>query len=101
VFSALDNVRQKDKWVTEILEEREKLERELKNLAIVEKVYPSDANFVLIKVKDAPGVYQFLMDRKIIVRDRSKVKLCNNCLRITVGTPAENRTLIKTLQPLS
>jgi histidinol-phosphate aminotransferase len=98
VLKALDQVEKKNAWVTEILKERDKLIASLKSVSIVEKVFPTDANFILARVKDASGVYQFLMNQKIIVRDRSKVTLCDNCLRITVGTPAENQTLIKTLQ---
>jgi histidinol-phosphate aminotransferase len=98
VLKALDQVEKKNAWVTEILKERDKLIASLKSVSIVEKVFPTDANFILARVKDAGEVYQFLMNQKIIVRDRSKVKLCDNCLRITVGTPAENQTLIKTLQ---
>jgi histidinol-phosphate aminotransferase len=98
VLKALDKVEKKNAWVAEILKERENLIASLKRVSIVEKVFPTDANFILARVKDAGKVYQFLMNQKIIVRDRSKVKLCDNCLRITVGTPAENQTLIKTLQ---
>ncbi len=95
---ALENAYRKDIWVDEILRQRDKLVRDLKGLKQVEKVFPSDANFVLARVKDAPSVYRYLMEEKIIVRDRSKVALCYNCLRITVGTPEENSKLIKALQ---
>ena len=76
------------------------LANDLLKLSITEQVYPSDANFLLVKVKDAPGTYRYLMDKKIIVRDRSKVTLCENCIRITVGTPQENESLITALQKL-
>jgi histidinol-phosphate aminotransferase len=98
VLKALDDVETKNNWVEEILRERDSLVSLLRSLPQVEKVFPSNANFVLARVKNAADVYRFLMDQKIIVRDRSKVTLCDNCLRITVGTPAENQTLIKTLQ---
>ena len=97
VLKALDNESQKNKWVREILAERRALENKLRELPIVQKVFPSDANFILARVTDAAGVYHFLMEQKIIVRDRSRVKLCDDCLRITVGTPAENKRLTDTL----
>jgi histidinol-phosphate aminotransferase len=98
VLKALDKVETKNSWVKEILKERDVLVTALRGLTIIEKVFPTDANFVLARVKTANEVYHFLMNNKIIVRDRSKVKLCDNCLRITVGTPRENETLIKMLQ---
>jgi len=100
VLEALENSYAKDIWVDEILNERDKLVRELKLLKVVEKVYPTDANFILVRVKDAPLSYQYLMDRGIVVRDRSKVTLCYNCLRITVGTPDENKFLLKIMKEI-
>jgi histidinol-phosphate aminotransferase len=100
VLQALDRVEQKDKWVREILAERRQLEIDLATIPVVERVYPSDSNFILAKVRNARDVYHFLMEKKIIVRDRSKVMLCENCLRITVGTRAENNRLITTLKTL-
>jgi histidinol-phosphate aminotransferase len=99
-LEALDNVYKKDIWVEEILSSRDKLTKALKSLRIVEKIFPSDANFILVKVQDAPATYQYLMEKGIIVRDRSRVTLCYNCLRITVGTPEENETLIKALKEI-
>jgi histidinol-phosphate aminotransferase len=99
-LDALENSYRKDIWVEEILKEREALAKALRNLKMVEKVFPSDANFLLVRVKDAPSTYQYLMNDKIIVRDRSKVNLCYNCLRITVGTPEENNRLIEALKLL-
>ncbi len=99
-LKALDDVDQKNKWVKEILTQREILTTDLRSLKIVKKVYPSDANFLLAKVQDAPGTYKYLMEKGIIVRDRSKVILCDNCLRITVGTPQENKKLIQALKNL-
>ncbi|HEY0740756.1 MAG TPA: histidinol-phosphate transaminase [Chryseosolibacter sp.] len=98
VLDALENAYKKDIWVDEILSQRDQLIKSLKGLKVVEKVYPTDSNFILVKVKDAPGAYQYLMEEKIIVRDRSKVTLCYNCLRITVGTPEENKKLIAALE---
>lgn len=99
-LNALEDIDKKEKAVDEIIEQRIQLEKELLQLPITEHVYPSEANFLLVKVKDAPGTYRYLMDKKIIVRDRSKVTLCKNCLRITVGTPQENRNLIAALKNL-
>ncbi len=88
----------KDKAVQEILEQRKRLKQELLQLSSTEQVYPSDANFLLVKMKDARGTYRYLMDQKIIIRDRSQVTLCKNCVRITVGTPTENESLIAALK---
>ncbi|MFP4059765.1 MAG: histidinol-phosphate transaminase [Bacteroidota bacterium] len=93
----LKDTRKKDDWVKEILKQREWLMHELQRLDIVRKVFPSDANFFLIRVKEPQVIYDFLVDRKIIIRDRSKVSLCEGCLRITVGTPEENELLVKAL----
>jgi histidinol-phosphate aminotransferase len=100
VLKALQDVAKKNKAVKDIIEQRTQLEKELKQLPITEQVYPSDSNFLLVKVRDAQRTYQYLMDRKIIVRDRSKVTLCKNCVRITIGTPQENRNLIEALKNL-
>jgi len=79
-----------------ILQERALLEKELAQLSFVHRVYPSDANFLLVEVNDADKLYHHLVHKKVIVRNRSSV--VRNCLRITVGTPAENRVLLKELQ---
>ena len=92
--------RQKDQWVIEIVEQRKKMETELSMLPITKKVYHSDSNFLLVQVNEAVKTYQFLMNRGIIVRDRSNVTLCNDCLRITIGTPAENVRLLKALKEM-
>lgn len=99
-LDALENAYRKDIWVEEILKERDVLIKELRSLKIVEKVFPSNANFLLVRVKDAQSTYQYLIDNRIIVRDRSKVNLCYNCIRITVGTPEENNRLIESLKLL-
>jgi len=99
-LNVLQEVDKKDKAVAEIVEEREKLKNELLTLPITIEVYPSDANFLLVKMKDAHAVYRYLMDRKIIIRDRSRVTLCKDCVRITIGTPAENKNLIEALRAL-
>ena len=98
VMNALDNIDQVNSWIQVIVLEREKLIHELKKLAFVQKVLPSDANFILIKVENAKTIYNYLTENGIIVRDRSKVDLCEGCLRITVGTIVENIQLINTLK---
>jgi histidinol-phosphate aminotransferase len=80
------------------LVQRDKLVLELKEQDFVLDIYPSDANFILVKTTDARSIYNYLVQQGIIVRDRSKVDLCEGCLRITVGTPDENNTLLQTLQ---
>ena len=99
-FEALQNVDQVNNWIKETVSERDSLVSNLLRFDFVEKIYPSDANFILVKTADARTIYQYLVDHGIIVRDRSKVELCENSLRITVGTPQENLTLIETLSRL-
>lgn len=96
-LEALKNVQQVNEWIKITVAERERLSIELKKLALVIKVYPSDANFILVEVIDALKTYDYLVDKGIIVRDRSKVSLCDGCLRITVGTVEENNELISVL----
>jgi len=97
-LKALDNVEQVNGWIKETLAQRDKLVLNLKHFDFVLDIYPSDANFILVKMTDPKAIYSFLVDKGIIVRDRSKVDLCEGCLRITVGTPAENDILLETLQ---
>jgi histidinol-phosphate aminotransferase len=87
--------------VATIVSERKRLALSLSALDILKKVYPSDANFILAKLADARAVHEYLLNRKIIVRDRSSVIRCDNCLRISVGTPEENTRLINELQRYS
>jgi histidinol-phosphate aminotransferase len=94
-FRALQEVGQVNEMIREIVLFREELAIQLEHLPMVEKVYPSDANFLLVKVKDAVKLYEHLLGDSIVVRDRSKVKLCEGCLRITVGTNEENKKLIE------
>ena len=96
-LEALDNIEWVNEHIATTVTEREKLKNELLNLAATELVYPSDANFLLVKVKEARRIYDQLRDKGIIVRDRSKVVLCDDSLRITIGTPEENRLLIREL----
>jgi len=96
----LDNLNEKEEWVKIILTEREKMVKKLFKLPFVQVVFPSDSNFILVKMHDARGVYEYLTKQKIIVRDRSKVALCDDCLRITIGSPKENKKLRKALEAL-
>lgn len=97
-MQALANIEQVNAWIKETLFERDRLVLGLKDFDFVVDIYPSDANFILVKTTDARGIYNFLVQKGIIVRDRSKVDLCQGCLRITVGTPQENNLLLDTLQ---
>ena len=99
-LQALENVQQVNEWIRETVIERDKLAAALAQLPLVTKVYPSDANFILARTTDAKGIYQYLVGLGIVVRDRSKVELCAGCLRITVGTPEENETLINALSTI-
>jgi len=96
----LEKAPEKEEWVKLILEERDKMIRKLFKFPFVQVVYPSDANFVLVKMNDARGIYEYLTEKKIIVRDRSKIALCDDCLRITIGSPKENKKLRKALKKL-
>jgi histidinol-phosphate aminotransferase len=88
----------KNKWVETILQQKEILATELAKLPITVQLYPSDANFILVKTTAAIAIYNTLVNKQIIVRDRSKVALCGECLRITVGTEKENNLLLKALK---
>lgn len=97
-LETLSNSAQVKEWVDILLAERTKLIEALKTLPYVEHIYPTDANFVLVKVKDANAVYQYLVDKSIIVRNRNTVSLCLGCVRITVGTPDENMIVLEELR---
>lgn len=96
----IDNEGEKNEWVKIIIDERARMIRKLFKLPFVQVIYPSDANFILVKMNDAQGIYKYLTEQKIIVRDRSKITLCNDCLRITIGSPKENKKLRKALKEL-
>ena len=83
-----------DKWVNTILRERDQVMKAFAELSICEQIYPSDANFFLTRVKGADRIYAYLVSKGIIVRNRSKVVRCGDCLRITIGTPQENNQLL-------
>jgi histidinol-phosphate aminotransferase len=97
-LQALQNVQQVNDWIKVTLSQRDTLVLKLKEMAFVLDIYPSDANFILVKTTGATGIYNYLVDKGIIVRNRTNVELCEGCLRITIGTPEENNTLIETLQ---
>jgi len=100
-LEALNNVAQVNAWIKETLTQRDRLVLALKEFDFVVDIYPSDANFILVKTTDANGIYNFLVAKGIIVRNRSKIELCEGSLRITVGTPEENTILLDTLQNFS
>jgi histidinol-phosphate aminotransferase len=97
ILQALDNRRMVKLMVESIVAERRVLEAQLARFPSVERVYPSDANFLLVRTTDAGAIYRFLAGEGIIVRDRSNVELCGNCLRITVGMPDQNAQLVEAL----
>ncbi len=97
-LEALRNAQQTKEWVKILKEERTRLMQRFAELSLTEKVFPSDANFFLARVSDANAIYKYLVGEGIIVRNRHTVTLCGNCLRITIGTPEENDTLIEALK---
>jgi histidinol-phosphate aminotransferase len=97
-LKALDNVETVNAMIKELVAQRQWLETELHNIPAIIHIYPSDANFLLVKVKNATSMYQHLINNKIVVRDRSKVVLCENALRITVGTEKENQLLVEAMK---
>ena len=87
-----------EKWVKQIVDERTKVMNAIRQLAFVEKIFTSDTNFLLIRVKDSARLYDYLLGRGIAVCDCSKERLCSGCLRITIGLPSENNTLLSALR---
>jgi histidinol-phosphate aminotransferase len=83
--------------VAEIKQQREMVKEALRGSVVVKKIYPSDANFLLVEVVDADAMYDFLISRGIIVRNRNRVKGCEGCLRLTIGRPEENEALLKSI----
>lgn len=100
-LEALREENRKKEMVEIILREREKLAEALTNIAFVSQVFPSDANFLLVQVDHARQRYEELIASQIIVRDRSRVQLCEECLRFTIGSPEENQELLRALQQLN
>ena len=97
-LEALKDPFEVDNWVKILLQERARMMDAFSMLPICEKVYPTDANFFLAKMTDATKIYNYLVDKGIIVRNRHRVQLCQNCLRITIGTKTENSELIAALR---
>ena len=99
-LEALNDPFQVDKWVRMLKLERDRMIEAFKLLPTCKQVYPTDANFFLAKMTDAQGIYDYLVDKGVIVRNRTRVKLCQNCLRITIGTKSENNELIAALRQM-
>ena len=97
-IEALNNYEKKDSFVKLLKKQRQKLIKDLSKLDCVIKIFPSEANFLLVKFNDAAGVYRHMLKNDIVVRDRSNQLHCENCLRITVGTEKENNALINQLK---
>lgn len=100
VIQELDKIEERKEWIKILINGRNYLTEELAKLPYVKRVYPSDANFILVKVEDATDTYNKLAQNGVIVRNRHTVSLCEDCLRITVGTDKENKILIDLLQNL-
>ncbi len=97
-IEALGNIFSVNNWTKTTVEQKEWLKAELLKLSFIQTVYPSDANFILVKMTNARKIYEYLSGKGIIVRDRSNVLLCDDCLRITIGTPDENKKLVDALK---
>jgi len=99
-LEALSDPFQVDKWVRMLKLERDRMIEAFRILPICQHVYPTEANFFLAKMTDAQGIYDTLVDQGIIVRNRTRVQLCKDCLRITIGTKTENNELIAALRQM-
>ncbi len=97
VLQALENAGDVTDRIREIISERQRLADNLDKLSLVQKVFPSDANFLLVRFERSGELFRYLMEKGIIVRDRSSQPHCEDCLRITVGTPEENDLLLEAL----
>lgn len=97
-LEALDRVDVVNDWIRRSVDERQRLVESLGRFTFVTYIYPSDANFILVRTNAPKEIYQYLVERGIIVRDRSSVELCEGCLRITVGTVEENNRLTNALE---
>ena len=97
----LDNFSQVEKKVKAILKNREKLEKQLAKVECVKEVYPTDANFILVKTTNSDAIYKYLIEKGIVARNRNGITLCDNCIRITVGTAEENKQVIAALKNFS
>ena len=101
VLDELEQADRKAEWVSLLLQERARLVNCLSKMELVQMVFPTDANFILVKVADANAVYRYLVTKSIIVRNRNTVSLCEGCLRITVGVASENDLLLRALDEYS
>ena len=97
----LDNFSQIEKKVKAILKNREKLQKQLTKVKCIKDVYPTDANFILVKTIDSDAIYKYLIEKGIVARNRNGITLCDNCIRITVGTAEENKQVIAALKNFS
>jgi len=101
VMSQLTQAERKTGWVKLLINERTRIIERFGQISLIQAIYPTDANFVLVKVPDANAVYQFLVAKGIIVRNRNTVTLCEGCLRITVGIESENELLLSAIEQFS
>lgn len=101
VLQALEEVEQVNEVIKELVSMRDALTKVLDQMPLVEKVYPSDANFLFVKIKNARKIYEYLLTKGIVVRDRSNVQLCDNCLRITIGVEHEITLLVNAIKDYS
>lgn len=101
MLKALDHTAEMREMVDRILEQKKHLKSMISDISTVQEIYPSDANFILVKIDNAHETYLKLIEKKVIVRDRSGVELCEDCLRITVGTESENTKLFEQLKKIS
>ena len=97
-LAALDDPFEVDNWIKLLLQERSRMIQNIRLLPFCEHLYPTDDNFFLVRVTNAQSVYDYLVDKGIIVRNRTRVQLCKNCLRITIGTKTENNELLAALR---
>jgi histidinol-phosphate aminotransferase len=97
-LSALTNINKVNENIKNIVGQRNWTQQQLNQFNFIQTIYPSDSNFILIKVDNADKLYQYLLMQRIIVRNRSREPLCENCIRITIGMPGENEKLINALK---
>ena len=93
----LENEKLREQEIYEIKENRNRLSKDVSKIGFVKKVYASDSNFILVKVDDANKRYVQLVDKELVIRNRTNEPLCRNCIRITIGTPEENKFLLKSM----
>ena len=98
LIERLELIEDKDRWVKLIINQREILLLKLKNIQLVKEILPCDANFLMVRFDNPRKIFKYLVDKRIIVRDRSNVILCEGCLRLTIGTSKENEELIEALR---